>query len=108
MSSSKVPSCLLIIIFPLILTRCRHASSGGRADSILYADYHSSLYLALAVGFCPYSMCQFSALWSAPCLRLEVNYIYLYQNAFVVYKPFQRFGWACALGRVNRYPESCH
>jgi len=24
------------------------------------------------------------------------------------YKLFQHFGCACALGRVNRYPESCH
>jgi len=23
-------------------------------------------------------------------------------------KPLQHFGCACALGRVTRYPESCH
>src|SRR6218665_3017919 len=31
----------------------------------------------------------------------------VYSEEFT-YKPFQRFGCACALGRVNRYPELCH
>ena len=61
------------------LMRCRLAPSSVRADSILYVDYHLH---PLAVGFCPHRICQFSAFWSAPCLKLHINYIYLYQSSF--------------------------
>ena len=59
------------------LKRSRLAPSSGRADSILYADYHSSLYKIyrgvylhpLALGFCLHTCVNF-----LPCDRLPVSY----------------------------------